>query len=489
MSLNTDGTSADFGHQPAAPDPAACIPMVKPVRAAPSPRVSVVVLNHNGERIIGKCLDHLMAQTFDDFEIVVVDNDSADASLAVMEKYLGSGRLSIVRSGRNLGVPGGRNLGVKHVQGSIIAFIDNDGYADPNWLRAVVDLLDSDARLGVVAPVVFFAGKKIIMNGAGGTVNLQGYGGDYCFDTPYEFAQLPHHVLYAMGCGMVARRSVLESVGPLDERLFNYYDDTELGIRAWKSGYQVAVAPDAWIDHGFGYSDKILGNKAFLCERNRIRTVIKYFPVLRLPAWLGHEFAFTAAQPRETVSILIRAWQWNLVHLPSAIRLRIKFALRRGSFFHLLAPSWGHYPPPAPNNQTVHPDPSQAKNCVLMDGKTDIHQLNFGWYDAESEGTRTFRWSAPQASAWFRLRNASLSCTVAFSAPKDRETRIVIRPLGSLKASLDKTFRVCGEGWTWQTYPAHLPAGDYEVLLLCEDILIDRWNRKVGIAVLSINFD
>jgi hypothetical protein len=65
----------------------------------------------------------------------------------------------------------------------------------------------------------------------------------------------------------------------------------------------------------------------------------------------------------------------------------------------------------------------------------------------------------------------------------------VIRPLGSLKASLDKTFRVCGEGWTWQTYPAHLPAGDYEVLLLCEDILIDRWNRKIGIAVLSINFD
>src|SRR6266700_1955974 len=88
-----------------------------------SPAVSVIVLNHNGEKIIGKCLDHLLAQSFDDFEIVVVDNDSKDGSRAILEQYLGCGRLSIVHSRRNLGVAGGRNLGVMHAQGGIIAFI------------------------------------------------------------------------------------------------------------------------------------------------------------------------------------------------------------------------------------------------------------------------------------------------------------------------------------------------------------------------------
>src|SRR5580704_11941942 len=108
-----------------------------------SPAVSVIVLNHNGEAIVGKCLDHLLAQTFDDFEILVVDNDSRDRSLAVIEPYLGSGRLSVIRSRRNLGVAGGRNLGVKHAQGAIVAFIDNDGYADKDWLAEAVKTMAS----------------------------------------------------------------------------------------------------------------------------------------------------------------------------------------------------------------------------------------------------------------------------------------------------------------------------------------------------------
>ena len=227
-----------------------------------APRVSVIVLNHNGEQIIAKCLEHLLVQTFDDFEIVVLDNNSTDGSLAIMERYLGTGRLAIVRAKRNLGVAGGRNLGVRHAQGAIVAFIDNDGYAHPRWLTEVVKTIDSDPRIGVVASMVFFANRKIILNGAGGTVNYQGYGADFCFNDPYEFAQLPRRVLYAMGCGMVVRKDVLDRIGPLDEKLFNYYDDTELGIRAWKSGFQVAVAPEAWVDHGFSYSDKILNLEA-----------------------------------------------------------------------------------------------------------------------------------------------------------------------------------------------------------------------------------
>ncbi len=460
---------------------------VAPDRAS-SPRVSVIVLNHNGERIIGKCLDHLLAQTFDDFEIVVVDNASADASLAVMEPYLGSGRLSIVRSGINRGVAGGRNLGVMHARGSIIAFIDNDGYADPGWLAAVVRTMDSSSAIGVVASVVFFASRKNILNGAGGTVNLQGYGGDFCFDTPFEFARLPHHVLYAMGCGMVARREVLDSIGPLDERLFNYYDDTELGIRAWKSGYEVVVAPDAWIDHGFGYSDRILGNKAFLCERNRIRTVLKYFPIRRLPVWLAREIMFTGKFPRDALSTLIRAWRWNLRHLPSALRLRIKFATRRNSFRHLLAPTWGHYPLPRPNNQMHYPNLAHAQSALVMDGSSDVRGLNFGWYYPENDRGRPFRWTASHASALFRLRNGALACTMVFMGSRDGEARMLIRPLGSLDSQVEDTFRRPTQ-WTRRTFPAHLPAGDYELVLLCDDQFIDTSGRRLGIAVSSIHFE
>jgi GT2 family glycosyltransferase len=378
---------------------------------------------------------------------------------------------------------------MKHVRGSIVAFIDNDGYADPGWLAAAVTAMDSDATVGVVASVVFFAGRKIILNGAGGTVNLQGYGGDYCFETPYEFAQLPSRVLYAMGCGMVARRDVLDRIGPLDEKLFNYYDDTELGIRAWKSGYEVAVAPDAWIDHGFGFSDRIPGNKALLCERNRIRTVLKYFPIRLLPIWLAGEAVFTSRLSRDRWSTIIRAWRWNLIHLPSALGLRIRFASRRGRFSHLIAPTWGHYPPPVPNNQANHPDLAHAHSEVVLDGRIDAHQLNFGWYQVENDGDRAFRWSASRASVLFRLRAPVINCTMAFAGSNDREARIMIRPLGSLDPCLDETFTMAGTQWTWRTFPIHLPAGDYELLILCDDVLIDGSARSLGIAVSLIRFE
>jgi hypothetical protein len=288
---------------------------------------------------------------------------------------------------------------------------------------------------------------------------------------------------------MAARREVLERVGPLDEKLFNYYDDTELGIRAWKCGYEVAVAPDAWIDHGFGHSDKIFRNKIFLCERNRIRTVLKYFPLRRLPAWFVRELMFSGKQERLFLTNILRAWRWNVMHLPSAFKLRIKFSLRRGPFDHLLEPSWGHYPPSAPNNQIIQPDPARAGTWLEIDGDSEAHQLNFGWYYAEKDDTRYFRWTASVASAIFRLRSPVLGCTVAFAGSEDREARLVIRPLGSLEPCFSEVFTMPGKEWTWRTFLMHLPAGHYELLLECEDLLTDKSGRRLGVAISSIRFE
>ena len=463
--------------------------LILPGRSA-APRVSVIVLNHNGDQIIGKCLDHLVAQIFDDFEIVVVDNNSVDGSLPIIERYLASGRLSIVRSKRNLGVAGGRNLGVMYARGRIVAFIDNDGYAHPRWLAEVVKAIDTDPAIGVVASTVFFADRKIVLNGAGGTVNYQGYGGDFCFNDPYEFAQLPRRVLYAMGCGMVVRKEVLERIGPLDEKLFNYYDDAELGIRAWKSGFQVVVAPEAWVDHGYSYSDKILNNKMFLCERNRIRTVLKYFPLRAMPSWLAHEIAFSGKFDHEHLMIILKAWAWNFVHLPSMLALRIRFALRRNPFWHLLDPSWGDFPPPHPNNQANRPDLALARHFLWMDGLSDAHQLNFGWYYPENDGILSFRWSAPQASALFKLRTPAVACALTFHGPETaRDARMVVRRLGSLEPAAEAAFSLAPKGWQRRTFPMHLASGDYELMLLCDDQLVDTWGRTLGVAVSGIEFE
>jgi GT2 family glycosyltransferase len=454
-----------------------------------APRVSVIVLNFNGEKIIAKCLDHLLAQSYRDFEIVVVDNASADNSVAIAGRYFASGRLSIIRAGRNLGVAGGRNLGMRHSEGRIFAFIDNDGYADRDWLAEAVRVLDSGPEIGAVAPMVFFQNNKAVLNGAGGMMNRQGYATDWCFDTPYEFAQLRGRVLYAMGCGMVIRREIFDRFGGFDPKLFRYFDDTELGIRIWRAGMQVAVAPRSWIDHEFNYSSNFLSHRALAFERARLRVAFTHYPLRHLPAWLCRECVLLARLDLPIDIILLRAWLWNLLRLPSAVARRLKFSFARNPLWELMEPSWGQFGPNGPDNRANRPDPSQARPILQMDGENDVRQLNFGWYNLEADGAIRFRWSAARASALFSLRAAALTCSLTVGGPNNREARVKVRPLGMFDPCLEKSVKLPASGWASCTFPAHLPAGNYELLLCCDDGHVDPAGRRLGVAVSSIRFE
>lgn len=453
--------------------------------------VSVIVLNFNGEKIIRKCLDHLLNQTYPNFEIIVVDNGSSDASLTILEEYLRTGKVSVIRSTKNLGVPGGRNLGLLYVNGEIVAFIDNDGYADKNWLKEAVQTLESDGRIGAVASVVFFAKRKIILNGAGGTLNFQGYGGDIGFNAPYEFAEIPQEVLYPMGCGMVVKKKLMDLIGPLDSVPFKWYDDTELGIRLWKLGCRVVVSPNAWVDHDMGYSDQFLPDKIYLCERARIRTVLKYYPARQLLSWFLHEWYFLRYFKSPSLwSVPLKAWTWNLFHLPSALKWRFRFAFKRNSFWHLLHPSWRSFPPPTPNNQAYRPDPKQAGDRLILDGKADGRQLNFGWYSVELDGSIHYRWTEAYASAFVRFLSPVQSLSIKFRVPEGGSwVNLIIRRLGEIEPVLDIPIHASTSSWQEKVYQCDVGTGTYELLLLAKRIFQNPSERTLGIAVSFIKFD
>jgi GT2 family glycosyltransferase len=447
--------------------------------------VSVIVLNLNGEKIIARCLDCLLRQSYPNLEIIIIDNGSSDGSLALIQKYLSTGIVSIVRNERNLGVPGGRNQGLLYARGEIVAFIDNDGYAAPTWLEESVRRLEAAPDIGAVAAVVFFNKRKIILNGAGATVNRQGYGGDVCFNMPYEFATFPDEVLYPMGCGMVIRKDVLDRIGPLDALLVNYYDDTEVGIRIWKLGMRVVVAPEAWVDHDFNYSDRLMRNKVELCERNRIRTVLKYYPPRRLLTWLLSErYLVRYLRDPALRRIPFRVWAWNLRHLWSALRWRIKFGLSHHEFWRFVDPSRHTFPPPGPNNQAFRPDPTQATERLILDGMTDGHQLNFGWYYAEHDGPVRYRWSDGRASAYVRARSTvrRLSMTMRHVTPA-QHSRLVFRRAGEIESVFQLRLDALTSSWRDTSYEVALEGGTYECLLLTEPTWMDAGQRPLGTAV------
>ncbi len=207
-------------------------------RAAPF--ASVIVVCWNAEATLGRCLRQLGEQDYPAYEVIVVDDASSDGTLAVAEAARASGlELQIVRSERNRGCPGARNLGLRQARGELVGFIDADGFAAPDWLsRAVAHF--AEPTVGGVASTVFFDDNPLVLNGAGGTTNRQGWAADLWMNQSFEQAEPGGEALYAMGCGMVFRRETLARVGPFDDRMLNYYDDVDYGMRVWRAGYRRA---------------------------------------------------------------------------------------------------------------------------------------------------------------------------------------------------------------------------------------------------------
>ena len=117
--------------------------MAKPPAAFACPAVSVIIPLYNVEKYIGECLDSLLAQTFQNFEVIVVDDCSTDSSPAVVESYAPKfdGRLTLFHTKKNSGSgTEPRNLGLAYARGEYLYFMDNDDAVTPTALEELYSL-------------------------------------------------------------------------------------------------------------------------------------------------------------------------------------------------------------------------------------------------------------------------------------------------------------------------------------------------------------
>ncbi len=125
-----------------------------------APRVSVLMAAYNGGALIRHSIESLLAQTFEDFEVVVVDDGSTDGTVATIECFQDP-RVRLIRNPDNLGVVGARNRAFEHARGNYIAILDQDDLSRPDRLAAQVAFLDAHPGAVMVASDV-----DIIENGA-----------------------------------------------------------------------------------------------------------------------------------------------------------------------------------------------------------------------------------------------------------------------------------------------------------------------------------
>ncbi|MGF1566944.1 MAG: glycosyltransferase family 2 protein [Nodosilinea sp.] len=100
------------------------------------PLMSAIICTHNRAHYLGAAIDSLRAQVYPAYEIIVVDNASTDATKAVLEARLPDDSITYVYEG-SLGLSAARNRGATVARGEILAYLDDDAEADPNWLAAL----------------------------------------------------------------------------------------------------------------------------------------------------------------------------------------------------------------------------------------------------------------------------------------------------------------------------------------------------------------
>ncbi|OGU00262.1 MAG: hypothetical protein A2085_03915 [Gemmatimonadetes bacterium GWC2_71_10] len=295
-----------------------------------APRVSVVIPTWNGAGVLAGALRSLAAQTFADFETIVVDNGSSDGTAEMLARDWPA--VKCVALPANLGFAVATNRGIVAGHGRIVVCMNNDVVAEPEWLGALVHALDARPDVGSVASKMLDARRPGIIDAAGDTMSLVAWNiGRGERDGP-RFAQ-GREVLSACAGAAAYRREVFDRVGLFDESFFAWFEDVDLGIRAQLAGFRCWYEPSAVVRHlGSATTGRVSAIKAFYTARNALLLFFKTMPLRRLVPWAPAMLAWPWLNPviqRQPLGPYLRAWLafWPL--LPRTLRERRRaFALR-----------------------------------------------------------------------------------------------------------------------------------------------------------------
>lgn len=248
---------------------------------APPPRVVALILNWNGRSDTLACLRSLQQQTYPALIPLVVDNGSQDGSVAAIRADFPA--VHLIETGANLGFCAGNNVGMTWAlaQGAdFVLLLNNDTWFDPAMTQELVAEAGRDPQIGLAGPKIYQAKPPTVLWSAGGRVTfwgnvtaMRGFGqadrGQY--DSAADVDYLP-------GCGILARRQLLETVGLLDPAYFAYYEDADWAMRARRAGWIVRYVPSARMWHKGGASTGGFYNprEKYLSGVNAVRFMRRY---------------------------------------------------------------------------------------------------------------------------------------------------------------------------------------------------------------------
>ena len=249
--------------------------------------VSIIILNYNGEKFLENCIESIFKETKRDIEVIVVDNNSPDKSGEKFSKKFKE--CNFILNKKNVGVSEGLNIGIRNSKGKYVVLLNNDLIVAPKWLEYLFDAY-KEKGIGLYQPKFLKMNDRNIIDSAGNLINIFGFGfsrekGKEDFLQYNEIEEIG----FAAGTCLFCPKEIFDKIGFLDEKLFAYNEDLDLGWRARLLNYKSYYVPKSIAFHHGSAQWKWSGEKFYLLERNRwgvllsnyeIKTILRIFPSL-----------------------------------------------------------------------------------------------------------------------------------------------------------------------------------------------------------------
>jgi len=269
-------------------------------------KLSVVVVTKNRKDMLLRCVESVRRSTFDDFELLIIDDNSRDGTESLGEEDFGVGCCQVFHSADPLMMVKARNEGVRRAQGEYILLIDDDNVVDPDMIQILVAAADANPEYGILGPSMHYLDdlskymdyQQINLTTGKTSGRFDVLGRDLC-----DSDGIPNVF-------MVKRRT-FEECGYFDEGLIQTFTEPDFALAARGKGWRCAIIPAARTFHDVHRGDRLAPRsqggmfvqKAYCLMRNRCVLVGRY----------GRWY-------QKTIFTVLFSWFWPLAYSCTMLR-------------------------------------------------------------------------------------------------------------------------------------------------------------------------
>lgn len=215
-------------------------------------KVAIILVNYNGKEYLNECIRSLKNISYDNYEIIVVDNKSTDDSIKLLKKEFDD--VKIINAPRNGGFSYGNNIGIKEALkngASYLLLINNDTLVEKDFLDKLIESYQTNADVGIVGPKIMYYPEKNKIWFGGGEINWLRFKviHKHIKETDNGQCDRIKEIGFITGCAMLISAKTIEKVGYLEEEYFMYCEDIDFSMKVLKANMKIIFNPNSIIYH------------------------------------------------------------------------------------------------------------------------------------------------------------------------------------------------------------------------------------------------